>query len=99
LELRAIGIFGLASSSYLNKADNVSSIKLDGEGNLYIVGATYSALGGPNGGYSLADIFIIKFNQNSGILDANFGEATDDDGVLHINNDNSANASSNGDRW
>ncbi len=72
--------------------DSLASISLDGSGSLFTAGFTTGSLGGTNGGS--ADSFIIKLNTTSGLLDPAFGDGdgTDNDGILQINNNNTANA-------
>jgi hypothetical protein len=84
--------FGLVTSHYANKSDEVSTIILDGKGSLYVGGSTYSSLGGPNAGST--DGFVIKLNAKTGALDEQFGDGDgrDNDGVLQINSNHSSDA-------
>ena len=73
--------------------DNAYGITLDGVGNLYITGQTYSSLSGTNAGSG--DGFIVKVNASSGELDLNFGDGdgSNNDGILQINANNASDAS------
>ena len=61
------------------------SLTLDGVGNIFLAGSTYSALGGAHAG--AGDIFVVKMDTTDGVLDASFGDGdgTDNDGVVQVN--------------
>lgn len=91
---------GIVQLNNVNTADATSNdvastLNIDTSGNIYVGGNTVSDLGGVNAG--AADLFIVKLNGTSGLLDGSFGDGdgTDNDGVVQLNTTNTGSAAGN----
>ena len=90
------GILQINASNASDASSNeeLTSLSIDGLGNLFVAGHTESSLSGTNaGGY---DGFVIKIDAINGLLDSNFGDGDglDNDGILQINGTNTSGATS-----
>ncbi len=89
-----INASNIAAGSSASGSENIETIVIDGSGNLFAGGYTSSSLSGSNAGSY--DVFVLKMNANTGVLDSTFGtgDGENGDGIVQINSSSIAAGSS-----